>query len=565
MIESHQDATALELALPEPTGKYAVGTTNYSFVDREREDTYTEDPDDNREITAKVWYPSKEISEANTAPYFGEELGSAIASGLEIPTEDFNNFVQSIPTNSVANAPIAEAESEYPVLILSHGFGGLPELNTIQAEELASRGYIVVGINHTYDSAVNILSDGTVVPSTAVPEEASESEVSELIEESIEIRTEDAQFVLDELEDINAADDSAELLSGKIDLNRLGIYGFSLGGATAAKVLSIDSRFQAGVNLDGGLFGDVGEASLAQPFMFLNNEAFGTGNSSDPFEIELNQVQQSFVENLQNDGYEITIAGTQHFNFNDLSFLSPLLANSGIQLGQLEEILSTNGDNDENFEPTDPLVASQIISNYTTAFFDRYLKGQKSPLLADDSSPYPEVTFQSYLAENTAVVNPPETQFGTVDADILEINTANQLVFAGDGNDLIDASFSSGNNRIDTGDGDDTVILGTGDRIVAGVGADRFFTGSGGDNTLTGGAGADQFWIAVAQTPGSPNTITDFNHTEDVIGIAGLNLGFDDLNISQSENDVLISGNGSELAILQGINADSLSADNFVG
>ncbi|MBE9215025.1 hypothetical protein IQ247_20540 [Plectonema cf. radiosum LEGE 06105] len=86
---------------------------------------------------------------------------------------------------------------------------------------------------------------------------------------------------------------------------------------------------------------------------------------------------------------------------------------------------------------------------------------------------------------------------------------------------------------------------------------------TGGDNILNGGAGADQFWIATAEIPNSANIITDFTSGEDVLGIAGLGIGFDDLSITQQDNNTLIAANGSDLAILQGIAANSLSADNF--
>ena len=102
-----------------------------------------------------------------------------------------------------------------------------------------------------------------------------------------------------------------------------------------------------------------------------------------------------------------------------------------------------------------------------------------------------------------------------------------------------------------------------GDRAFGGDGDDRFFAQTVGENTITGGADADQFWIAVAQIPEAVNTITDFMSGEDVIGIAGLGIGFDDLSITAIEGDALISGLDSELAILQGVDAASLNADNF--
>jgi hypothetical protein len=164
--------------------------------------------------------------------------------------------------------------------------------------------------------------------------------------------------------------------------------------------------------------------------------------------------------------------------------------------------------------------------------------------------------------EPTSPITTPE--FGTINADIIEVEGSGQIVFGGSESDLIDASIGSeGGNRIYAGSGDDTLILGMSDRIVGGAGDDKFFAMSGGDNIITGGEGADQFWIATAEIPDSANTITDFTSGEDVLGIAGLGIGFDDLSITGQDDNTLIAANGSELAILQGIGADSLIADNF--
>ena len=139
-----------------------------------------------------------------------------------------------------------------------------------------------------------------------------------------------------------------------------------------------------------------------------------------------------------------------------------------------------------------------------------------------------------------------------------------RLIFTGDSDDTIDASVGSeGNNRIYAGSGDDTLILGKGDRAFGGEGSDRFFVISGGDNIITGGADPDRFWIVNAEIPEAANIITDFMSEEDVIGIAGLSIGFDDLSITQQGDDVLIAANGSDLAVLQGIDALVLTEDDF--
>ena len=157
-----------------------------------------------------------------------------------------------------------------------------------------------------------------------------------------------------------------------------------------------------------------------------------------------------------------------------------------------------------------------------------------------------------------------EPAFGTTEADTIELGSGDILVFAGEGDDLVDASLSDGSNRIYLDGGDDTAILGTGSRIVGGEGVDRVFTLSGGNNTITGGADADQFWIAGAEFPESSNTITDFESGVDVIGVAGLGIGFEDLSISDSGGDALIASSDRDLAVLQGVDSASLTADDFV-
>ncbi len=83
-----------------------------------------------------------------------------------------------------------------------------------------------------------------------------------------------------------------------------------------------------------------------------------------------------------------------------------------------------------------------------------------------------------------------------------------------------------------------------------------------GGNTITGSLGADQFWIA--NDPEFPSTITDFTSGEDVIGISSLGIGYDDLNITQTDAGALISVNGHNLAIVADTPADFLaSEDNF--
>ena len=162
-----------------------------------------------------------------------------------------------------------------------------------------------------------------------------------------------------------------------------------------------------------------------------------------------------------------------------------------------------------------------------------------------------------------------DTVFGTIGKDTLEAGLTpnfdgeNSLVFAGAGNDLVDASSGNGGNRLYLGSGNDIAILGSGDRVVGDGGDDQFFAGAGGNNTLTGGEGADRFWIAVAALPDEANTITDFEPGVDVIGIAGVDLSFNDLDLLTANGNTRIGANGTDLAVLSGIQPNSLSEADF--
>ncbi|MEM6401188.1 MAG: DVUA0089 family protein [Cyanobacteria bacterium P01_D01_bin.116] len=236
-----------------------------------------------------------------------------------------------------------------------------------------------------------------------------------------------------------------------------------------------------------------------------------------------------------------------------------------------DEIFQAEGD--PYLEFTAPAAGTYYagISNLGNDFYDPFVLGSGSGWTFGERFA-PDVYKVEFSLGEMFNPNPPNSpapeipapEFGSVNADIVEVEGSNGIIFAGSSDDLIDASIGSGGrNRIYASSGDDTVILGMSDRIVGGEGADKFFATTGGDNIITGGEGADQFWIATAEIPESANIITDFTSGEDVLGIAGLGIGFEDLSITQQDDNTLIAANGSDLAILQGVGADSLIVDNF--
>ena len=108
--------------------------------------------------------------------------------------------------------------------------------------------------------------------------------------------------------------------------------------------------------------------------------------------------------------------------------------------------------------------------------------------------------------------------------------------------------------------------MGTGDRAIGGAGDDAFIVTDGGNNYLTGADGADAFWIATGELITETNTITDFELDTDVIGVAGIGVtSTEQLELTQVDNNAVISVSGFDLAILADTQVSSLqSSANFI-
>jgi predicted dienelactone hydrolase len=187
----------------------------------------------------------------------------------------------------------------------------------------------------------------------------------------VSVWAKDVLFVMDQLGKLNTT--PGNLLSGHLDLTRLGVFGHSFGGATAAQVCHLDARCKAGIDIDGDLFGDVVQTGLDTPFMVIQHD-WGTCSASDclAFRHEIQAILRTVPPDRR---YEITVKGTEHFNFSDYAVYFSLLRT----FGQLGSIDGTRG--------------VQITRAYVRAFFDTYLNNAPSSLLQGSTSAYPEVQF----------------------------------------------------------------------------------------------------------------------------------------------------------------------------
>lgn len=347
-------------ALPEPTGQYAIGTTTFDLTDSSRDETFTPYLSEYRRIFVRAWYPADQITGLSPVPYVEHpiEYGEGIQRSWGFPSIIVSHF-PLVSTHSYRDIPLSDAESDYPVLFFSHGYGyGIEFQNTVLMQELASHGYICFSINHPYESIVAVFSDGSVIYGT-------EEYPNNHLNESLDIWAADTAFLLDQLNissDLNIPD----IFRGKLDFEHIGVLGHSFGGSTAEELCLIDTRFDAGISLDSPHFRHALEMNMSKPFMLLSGPDFG-GRIENGTDI--------IYANSENICYGLYVEGTRHNNFADINLWSPLLKSYGI-LGTIDgyRILS-------------------IMNSYIRAFFDKHIRNIDSPLLNGPSTDYPEVTF----------------------------------------------------------------------------------------------------------------------------------------------------------------------------
>ncbi|WP_235439891.1 alpha/beta hydrolase family protein [Paenibacillus sp. DMB20] len=347
--------------MPEPTGSYAIGTISRQLTDESRDETLSADPADKRELMVNVWYPvDQDKAEGKKREHYPSELGDAISLVFGVPKQLFSH-VTAIPTHVVAEAEMSAAETNYPVVLFSPGVRSTRFQSLTAIEELVSHGYVVVGIDHPYTSAKVTFPDGRSIFYEPAPEFPTSAELYESNIKGVGIRAADARFVLDTLTEWNAKDPNG-LFQGKLDLNRIGIFGHSYGGATTAEAMAQDKRFKAGVSLEGGFWGSVAHTGLQQPFMYIMSG--GTAKSFDPSATKKDKVfYEEFAPDLKSvmtkstkDTYYLTVDHFFHQSFTEIALLSPSIFAKDI----------------------DPVHNIDITRSYVRAFFDQYLKRQSS-------------------------------------------------------------------------------------------------------------------------------------------------------------------------------------------
>ena len=230
----------LVAAVPRPSGNSQVGTRLMHWVDDSRVDPYPADGR-KRELMVRLWYPTSGITACTPADYTSAGVLSQFSQLLD-------TTLPQISTNSCLNAPIATGT--HPVVVVTPGFTGTFTDYTFLTEDLASRGYVVVAVDHTYEATAVEFPDGRVEQGVfgSYLTRYTRSDPPALAF-AVSVRLADLRFVVNKLSAVNGGGDQD--FADKLDLSRIALLGHSLGGLTTLLGVEKDGQFRAGISLDG--------------------------------------------------------------------------------------------------------------------------------------------------------------------------------------------------------------------------------------------------------------------------------------------------------------------------
>ena len=315
-------ARAQARQLATPTGPHAVGRVEIALTDAARTDPFvnTGRP---RELSVWIWYPTAKGTTGATAPYLPKAWSDA-ANGVNGPLGVLLQDNNAVRTNAIASAALQGQAP--PVVVLLPGLGPSVAEYSQLAEDLASHGYAVVGINPTGSPMVVGFPDGRLVYATPQGNIA-ETNVDAWYATAarvVGVWVDDAAFV------VSALSKSPPPV-GALDFSHVAYVGHSLGGNASFEACSRDSRCAAAVDMDGTIFSQVRRTGLKTPGLILraNDKA-----QCDDF----CQRRKDDFKALTMSGpvRDVVVDGAEHYNFTDSSALyAPLLRLVG-QLGSID-------------------------------------------------------------------------------------------------------------------------------------------------------------------------------------------------------------------------------------
>lgn len=316
------NAVCRPVQLPQPRGPHRVGTVARHWIDDARADIFSSDRAARRELDAQVWFPTTANSGTTTTYLPDAELVFAsllealrtVTGGRLRPPRTLFHKLAVTPTHALVDGPPAPCVHGAPVIVALSGFGGFRQANTVLIEELASRGYVVVGIDQPHVSARTRMADG----STVTMRRRGHLYDDAPREEAITHLADDVSLALDRM--------GADAEFAGVGLSDAGVLGISLGGTVAALAATRDARVRACLMMDAEMLSVVQHNGLpchalwlTRPVEDMRRERRRTGGWPEDV---IRAVRESVSRAASHQGPQssevVEIRGMSHLDFTDV-------------------------------------------------------------------------------------------------------------------------------------------------------------------------------------------------------------------------------------------------------
>ena len=363
-----------------PKGKYNIGTQVYFWTDSTRGEVYTTDPTDYRELMVQIWYPAEGGENYQRAPHvtFPKKSISSIAKTAGLPASFGNHGTQLVSNSVFGLSPIQN--EKFPLILFSHGDGGLLTQNTSQVEELVSNGYIVIACNHTYNASITFDKDGNPIP---YKQNVSWNEQAQYHKKYytnllITYRYQDLAFLLQTLKQNNLNDGSVNPFKNNIDFENVGAMGHSMGGGTTYIAMLKNNEIKSGVALDGWFFGLLNEdaqTNTKKPFLHIGQEQFLDKDIEGDINFSKDGKRNFDIYNTilatNKESYGVYIKNSLHYSYTDMKLIYNQKAPFALPLDSLGEV--------------DKKIVDQVMDKTVLDFFNYSLKGQPFNIKSNDT------------------------------------------------------------------------------------------------------------------------------------------------------------------------------------
>lgn len=254
-----------------------------------------------------------------------------------------------------------------PLIVFSHGGISTKTSNLSLYKELASHGYVVVSIDHTYHALNTHIEGESIHIDSGYMKELNEENSHTDIENSyrcfqkwMKLRTDDINFVIDTFIEKSRVEEST--FYRLINAEKIGVAGHSLGGSAVLGVARQRDDIQAVIALESPYMCDI--TGVEGDHFTWNTDPYEAAimNIYSDSGFPLIEADNKYVQNknhLQNMGNisYYYIEGSNHYTLTDLVRTSPILC-----------MLLGGGYDKSGYDTL------ELINQISLAFLDEYLK-----------------------------------------------------------------------------------------------------------------------------------------------------------------------------------------------